>query len=127
MIRIESTTTVETVLISFVCIVIVIGIVLDLIKLYLERKLAREKKRAAELAGRQTVNQFAQKVRDTLYPDEDCPACGVRLESLAGNPSLWPVYVCDGHFQDPPDPGVGRNYCHGCVSKAMEKYVKGGG
>lgn len=45
---------------------------------------------------------------------EWCCLCGVELERLAGNPSLWPI-----HFPHPEEPGVTRAHCTGCVTTRM--------
>lgn len=126
MIRIEGTTTVDTVLVTVVCGLIVASALANIVKFGLEIWIAQLKRKKARLAGELAVRQFAKGVSEAVKPTEDCPFCGIRLEALAGNPLLWPAYVCDGYFRDPPDPGKGRNYCTGCVARAVEKLVKEG-
>jgi len=51
--------------------------------------------------------------------DEPCYYCGEYCNSLAGNPSLWPVALC--HTDEP---GVVKWHHTGCVSERLEDFKK---
>lgn len=48
-----------------------------------------------------------------------CYYCNKACDSLAGNPSLWPIALCHSD-----EPGVVKWHHTGCVSERLEKLEK---
>jgi hypothetical protein len=66
---------------------------------------------------RKGADQVCPKCMRFGAEDGLCYYCGEMTDSLAGNPSEWPVFLCHAD-----DPGKMKPHHSGCVSKRLRDY-----